>query len=489
MRLVAFTITLKLLEVTKFGISIGIALSLSSVTAIFAEDMEEPLFYHGVRLVVSNSVEVNDDLLKISLGGESFLVQKPGAAREVALRYLRDAKLIDTLHTSAFKQMAQGAANDNDTEVLATLYKGALVASSNVDFNSIAFWGSLIGDSSTAYGALAGNLESSEVTANLPRVCAALSAANRESVRSGSAEKLERLNQNIGAECLDLTLRSTIEATLAGLTNSAETDLPVTINSAQKVRVDSAIALIESIDRDIVSGDALSFRDHLELLLNLAKSLGVSNLSSAALSQRFIDSALSRGEFAGALRELVKIPFDERTPKTHRDLTSALKGLTSAGREVVSDPEFRRVINLYAGKDSEISFEWEALNKRAADSLIKDGDIDLAQDANASLILPITLVSLLLGVAAIFRRKIQRRLNSAGKSEPVAEYPDEYLEALKVFGLSPKASLKDIKRAYRLAVKKHHPDLKNRSNQDDQLFFIRLNLEYEKLLKLHQGKK
>ena len=103
MRLVAFTITLKLLEVTKFGISIGIALSLSSVTAIFAEDMEEPLFYHGVRLVVSNSVEVNDDLLKISLGGESFLVQKPGAAREVALRYLRDAKLIDTLHIESMK--------------------------------------------------------------------------------------------------------------------------------------------------------------------------------------------------------------------------------------------------------------------------------------------------------------------------------------------------------------------------------------------------
>lgn len=475
---------MRLLDAAKFGL----ALSLLSAAGVFAEDTGEPPVYHGVRLVVSNSTEVNGDLLKISLGGESFLVQEPRAAREVALRYLRDAKLIDTLDTSAFKQIARGAANDNDTEVLATLFKSALVVSSNADFNSAALWSSLIGDSSVAYGALAGHLESLEVSASLSRICAALSAANRESVRSGSAEKLERLNQNIGAECFDLTLRSTIEATLAGRDGSAETNLQVTNNSAQKARADSVIALIESIDRDIGSGDALSFRDHLELLIDLAKSLGVSNLSSSILIQRFIDSALLRGKFTGAIRELIRIPFDERTPKTHSDLTLALKGLTSADLEVLADPEFKRVIALYASKDSEISSEWEALNKRGADFSIKERDIDLAQEARTSRIFPIALVCLLLGVAAFFKRTIKKRSKSTDKSEPVAEYPAEYLAALKVFDLSPKASLKDIKRAYRLAVKKHHPDLKDQASREDQLFFIKLHLEYEKLLKFYQGK-
>jgi DnaJ-domain-containing protein 1 len=475
----------RLLDAAKFGL----ALSLLSAAGVFAEDTGEPLVYHGVRLVISNSTEVNGDLLKISLGGESFLVQKPRAARQVALRYLRDAKLIDTLDTTEFKQIVRGAANDNDAEVLATFFKSALVVSSNADFNSVAFWSSLIGDSSVAYGALAGNLESLDSVANLSRICAALSAANRDAVRSGGVEKLERLNQNIGAECIDLNLRSTIEATLAGLTDSAEINLPATINSAQKVRVDSALALIEFIGSDIGLGDALSFREHLELLISLAKSLGVSNLSSSGLSQRFIDSALLRGKFAGAIKELVRIPFDERTPKTHRDLTSALKGLTSADREVLTDPEFKRVIALYASKDSEISAEWEGLNKKVADSLITAGKRDLARDARTSLIFPTALVILVLGAAAIFRRAIKKRSKGAGKSEPVAEYPDEYLEALKVFGLSPRASSKDIKRAYRLAVKRHHPDLKDQASRDDQLFFIKLHLEYEKLLKFHQGMK
>ena len=472
----------RLLEVPKISVSLGIALSLSFISTLFAEDSSEALVYHGVKLTVVSSAEVNGELLKVSLGNQSFLVPKSKAAREVALRYLRDANLVENLDTSSLKQIARGAANDKDLEVLAALYKSALAVSGNTDFNSIDLWSALIADSLVAYDALADNLESPNSAVNLPNICAALSAANRASARSGGVKKLERLNQNIGADCLALTLRSLVETTLAGRDDSAE----FVINSAQNDRADSVIALIRSIDNDIATGDALSFRNHLELLISLARSLGVTNLSSSALSQRFIDRALLSGKFAGAIRELVKIPFDERTPKTHKDLTLALKSLTSADRELLIDPEFRRVITLYAGKDSEISFEWEALKKRIVDSSIKEGEIDLAKDANVSWILPIALVSLLLGLAAIFIRMIKRRSNIADKSAPPVEYPAEYVEALKVFGLSPEATLEDIKKAYRMAVKKYHPDLKDQSNREDQLFFIRLNLEYEKLLKFHQ---
>jgi DnaJ-domain-containing protein 1 len=97
----------------------------------------------------------------------------------------------------------------------------------------------------------------------------------------------------------------------------------------------------------------------------------------------------------------------------------------------------------------------------------------------------IVLISLGFGFWTVFR--LFRRTDAAAND--LEKYPEEYLEALATFGLSPKASVRNIKKAYRKAVKIHHPDLKQDSSREDQQFFIKLHMDYEALLKFHRQSK
>ena len=62
---------------------------------------------------------------------------------------------------------------------------------------------------------------------------------------------------------------------------------------------------------------------------------------------------------------------------------------------------------------------------------------------------------------------------------------DEYAAGLKKFKLTPGASLKEIKNAFRHVVKTLHPDLNPRASEDDTRVFIDLTRTYERLLVLH----
>jgi len=62
---------------------------------------------------------------------------------------------------------------------------------------------------------------------------------------------------------------------------------------------------------------------------------------------------------------------------------------------------------------------------------------------------------------------------------------DEYAAGLKKFNLTPGASLKEIKNAFRHVVKTLHPDLNPRASEDDTRVFIDLTRTYERLLVLH----
>lgn len=62
----------------------------------------------------------------------------------------------------------------------------------------------------------------------------------------------------------------------------------------------------------------------------------------------------------------------------------------------------------------------------------------------------------------------------------------EYREHLEVFGLLPGVSIKEIKAAYRNAVKEVHPDLHRTPDAKASERFISLTKTYEKLLKLHE---
>jgi hypothetical protein len=103
---------------------------------------------------------------------------------------------------------------------------------------------------------------------------------------------------------------------------------------------------------------------------------------------------------------------------------------------------------------------------------------------------------------AVVRESAAKQSRSASREEHlesdvqrhgVAEAGDEqqlfsaeYVAALQIFGLQPGATLSQIKNAYRIAVKQHHPDLKREGSQEDTTLFIRLTSEYERLLELHE---
>lgn len=58
----------------------------------------------------------------------------------------------------------------------------------------------------------------------------------------------------------------------------------------------------------------------------------------------------------------------------------------------------------------------------------------------------------------------------------------EYLHCLSVFSLGPDASLKQIRQAYRAAVKEHHPDRHTEGIATDR--FVNLNQTYERIIEL-----
>jgi hypothetical protein len=78
---------------------------------------------------------------------------------------------------------------------------------------------------------------------------------------------------------------------------------------------------------------------------------------------------------------------------------------------------------------------------------------------------------------------LQRHTDPVVERVPLSE---EYIEALRHFGLEPGATRAQIKNAYRAAVKQYHPDRQRVSSTDNATLFIRLTAEYEKLLELHE---
>lgn len=62
----------------------------------------------------------------------------------------------------------------------------------------------------------------------------------------------------------------------------------------------------------------------------------------------------------------------------------------------------------------------------------------------------------------------------------------EYRECLSVFGLVPGVTLKEIKAAYRMAVKEVHPDLQKKLDADASERFINMTKTYERILELHE---
>jgi hypothetical protein len=523
----------------------------SAVLAV-AEDPIGSLSYYSVKLPISASVAVGGDLLKIDLARESFLVSESKAPREVALRYLNNKELRDLLSNSDLKAIVLGATKGEDSEVIGAAYKAILNSGERPEFDSVDFWENII-NSPQARELLVEALQSSDSQPVDQKFCAACLALGSENARvvnfkrlsnGGAAQCLEISLR----EALKDELAGNDSQPGASLVQAAEFFGAVDAQANKKLVevINLATKIITELDQANDSSSQSDFSARLQELVSLADSLGIAG-SSLILSERFVSHTLANGNFSQALNQIKEIPFSIRTPKTHASLSTVLRGLDPSNLSVIIDPDIREIVELYASKDQEIQAQWYELHKRMTQELLSRGDLSLAIQllnackndnpelgkqlisSGANQIVKgyldrgdvlsaskfveenrgsidfmtrlrlmagrmnlslmsfslIVLISLGFGFWTVFR--LFRRTDAAAND--LEKYPEEYLEALATFGLSPKASVRNIKKAYRKAVKIHHPDLKQDSSREDQQFFIKLHMDYEALLKFHRQSK
>lgn len=523
----------------------------SAVLAV-AEDLIGSLSYYSVKLPISASVAVGGDLLKIDLARESFLVSESKAPREVALKYLNNKELRDLLSNSDLKAIVLGATKGEDSEVIGAAYKAILNSGERPEFDSVDFWENII-NTHQARETLVEALQSSDSQPVDKKFCAACLALGSENIsvvnfkclsNSGASQCLEISLR----EALKDELAGNDSQPGASLVQAAEFFGAVDAQANKKLVevINLATKIITELDQANDSSSQSDFSARLQELVSLADSLGITG-SSLILSERFVSHALANGKFSQALNQIKEIPFSIRTPKTHASLSTTLSGLDLSNLSVIIDPDIREIVELYASKDQEIQAQWYELHKRMTQELLSRGDLSLAIQllnackndnpelgkqlisSGANQIVKgyldrgdvlsaskfveenrgsidfmtrlrlmagkmnlslmsfslIVLISLGFGFWTVFR--LFRRTDAAAND--LEKYPEEYLEALATFGLSPKASVRDIKKAYRKAVKIHHPDLKQDSSREDQQFFIKLHTDYEALLKFHRQSK
>ena len=63
----------------------------------------------------------------------------------------------------------------------------------------------------------------------------------------------------------------------------------------------------------------------------------------------------------------------------------------------------------------------------------------------------------------------------------------EYIGLLRTFDLGPEADLRDIKGAYRQAVKAVHPDVNPQATEDDKKLFVEYTSAYERIVDLRKS--
>ena len=169
-------------------------------------------------------------------------------------------------------------------------------------------------------------------------------------------------------------------------------------------------------------------REWLELL---ARQPGWSRLRVEALK------ALLAAQRVGEARGELEDELDRRCPVLGSDLRRALRGHTGKGKHVL-----RAAFGRYGVRAP----EWLSADpRRVIDDLLADlDDLENRQQRNQQ------------------SREQQSRRQQSHECEPPpprrAWGSDPRAEALRILGLSPGASLREVKAAHRRLVKRHHPD-------------------------------
>ncbi len=333
---------------------------------------QNKVIFKGVELAVTERVEIDNDLVKLSLGGEDALVSRVSEGRRVALWYLSSAANSHKLELSQLKGLIAAGIASRDGELLDLAFDrvidvGALCSGCEVEINRAQFWRQLSLDNDIEgqvflLKALMRidplNLREGVI---LDRVCQAqgVVAASLSRNKSGDIVALE------DSHFIDLCLGSLITGHLRDLFSGVYAGLSILelkkIQELMTLKRDSApmrdfalrLSAIEDLNEALSSGDSLLFTQKLSRVKEVANSLAL-ELNELSLRESFIERAIANRRFGDALLEFKFIDLKHRSPRTHTLLLRILQGITLNDWGLLSDLELNLLIRIYSQKDSEV---------------------------------------------------------------------------------------------------------------------------------------
>lgn len=172
-----------------------------------------------------------------------------------------------------------------------------------------------------------------------------------------------------------------------------------------------------------------------------------------------------------ALTLLMRSDFERRSVLEHSAAQWLLEASREASQLVAFDPQACQVLSRYAAKDEVIA-------------AILPGSCAAQRSGTFGWF----LAAVALFGAVLFGVTLVRVRAGAEREEPCVSQAlnPEHIKLLAFFGLPPGATLKEIKAAYRAAIKAIHPDRQRGAQRDAASEeFIEATQRYEKLLQLH----
>lgn len=347
---------------------------------VLAEHDAATVVYHGVPLEVDERRSAGGDLLKVVLAGTAFLVSESDAPRQVALRYLSSDENSSRLSGAQLQAIALAAARERDDQVLKAVAAVALLQERVKEFEVGDVWQQLAADAETAtavWQGVSGLLD----RAPIERVCHASAAVGR--VSNDEVAELTVIRP-VAERCVQQAIRRALGAIVAGQ------EAPVVVaelrrESAPFIQHAGAlgdeVATLEGVlaafAQTFEQIDGKHFEASVQVFQAKAEALGM-RYDRAPMRHSFIARAVAGKAFRTALEQLSRLPFEERSSKTHLQLVVALRELPTSDWSVLLDPGVRPALRRYLVKDEEIYSQWVSTQRRIILTLVAESTVESA---------------------------------------------------------------------------------------------------------------
>ncbi len=263
-------------------------------------------------------------------------------------------------------------------------------------------------------------------------------------------------------------------------------------------------SLIQGLEDAADAGDVLRFNQVKQMLIQRAAQFKIRD-SAERIDEWFVVRGLEREDIAAVSRFIPGMSFDSRSPRMHEYVFQILSLELATGVDLDSFIAVQGVLSQYAAKDEEIALVYHQRTRSVIERLLEqdraNDAVAVAKASGVELPLPVrfrlvvgswagiwevlafcVIIPVVCGLG--FLRRKNRRIREAFKESRGggALQSDEYLKALAALGLTPGASIAEVKNAYRREIKHFHPDVDSGKSEEARRRFIELTHQYEYLL-------